>query len=671
MLIAVPGQPALAHANLVSSFPENGASLAFSPEAITLEFSEKLDPGYSTLTLVDPAGRVVVPGPALIGASGLVMRLAVPSLPDGVYSALWNVRSLVDGHITKGVVSFAVGESTPPVSMLLPPGTPEPAAIPPDALEVAIRWLGYLMSALLVGPLAFGALVWAPAIARSEQADPASGEGVTRLIRRTVVVGGIGLLVATLALLIFQTSQVISSAAAPGAWWSIFLQILGGRSGALAGVRALLVGAIIAMSPRLPPPSAETGFAWRALTAFGGLMLVTFSLQSHAAAQQNLPSVILDWVHMAGASVWVGGLLILSACIGLPGLSGYQGQPPLRVLVPRFTVVALASVVVIAVSGVINLFVQAGSLAALFRTVYGYGLVAKVALFAGLVALGAVNMRLLTPRLADAGGAGAFRMFLTSRIELGLMALALLAAGLLTASIPAGQALEEQAKLGYIGHASHDGVDIRFLIAPAEVGSNEFGVDIVDHRPGVANAPAQVLLRFKSLSVNTGETQAETTTEDQARFTVRGAYLSIGGEWQVLVIVRRPGFYDVSEPFRISLPNPPAAIPTPVGTPEPDYPNPVEVNAGSLAQGKVLYEANCIACHGPQGKGDGPVGLTLNPRPADLSIHTEPGVHTDAMLYEWISDGYLNTAMPAFRNALSDEERWSLVNYIRTLYAPP
>ena len=95
--------------------------------------------------------------------------------------------------------------------------------------------------------------------------------------------------------------------------------------------------------------------------------------------------------------------------------------------------------------------------------------------------------------------------------------------------------------------------------------------------------------------------------------------------------------------------------------------NPIPPNADSVARGKALYEANCVPCHGATGKGDGPVGLTLNPRPADLSLHAIPGVHTDAQLYDWIANGFPRSVMPAFSDRLTNEERWHLINYVRTL----
>ena len=95
--------------------------------------------------------------------------------------------------------------------------------------------------------------------------------------------------------------------------------------------------------------------------------------------------------------------------------------------------------------------------------------------------------------------------------------------------------------------------------------------------------------------------------------------------------------------------------------------NPIQANSSSVDAGHTLFVQNCVLCHGAAGKGDGPVGLTLNPRPADLTKHTAPGLHTDGQLYEWITHGYPHSAMPAFGERLSDADRWNLVNYIRTL----
>jgi mono/diheme cytochrome c family protein len=133
----------------------------------------------------------------------------------------------------------------------------------------------------------------------------------------------------------------------------------------------------------------------------------------------------------------------------------------------------------------------------------------------------------------------------------------------------------------------------------------------------------------------------------------------MAGHWQMEVIVRRAGFDDATQVFILpSLSEVPGVV-------EPS--NPVPATADSIAAGQALYQKDCVACHGPLGKGDGPVGKTLFPPPADLTVHAAQGLHTDWQLYEWISNGYPGSQMPAFGDLLTDIQRWDLVNFIRTL----
>jgi mono/diheme cytochrome c family protein len=97
--------------------------------------------------------------------------------------------------------------------------------------------------------------------------------------------------------------------------------------------------------------------------------------------------------------------------------------------------------------------------------------------------------------------------------------------------------------------------------------------------------------------------------------------------------------------------------------------NPVRADAGSLARGQAIYEANCAACHGDEGWGDGPAGANLNPPPAPLA-HTAPML-SDAYLFYRISKGGqfapFNSAMPGWKETLDETGRWDVINYIRSL----
>ena len=94
--------------------------------------------------------------------------------------------------------------------------------------------------------------------------------------------------------------------------------------------------------------------------------------------------------------------------------------------------------------------------------------------------------------------------------------------------------------------------------------------------------------------------------------------------------------------------------------------NPILPDVESIAIGQELFTENCIACHGPEGRGDGPTALSLSPPPADFAAgHT--ATHTDGDLYFWILQGIEETAMPAFGDQFTEEQAWHLVNYVRRL----
>jgi mono/diheme cytochrome c family protein len=92
--------------------------------------------------------------------------------------------------------------------------------------------------------------------------------------------------------------------------------------------------------------------------------------------------------------------------------------------------------------------------------------------------------------------------------------------------------------------------------------------------------------------------------------------------------------------------------------------NPIAANADSIAAGKNVYIKQCLSCHGTAGKGDGPASKDLNPKPHDLGA---PAVvaQTDGALFWKITEG--RKPMPTFDKLTTEEERWHVINYVRTL----
>ena len=83
-------------------------------------------------------------------------------------------------------------------------------------------------------------------------------------------------------------------------------------------------------------------------------------------------------------------------------------------------------------------------------------------------------------------------------------------------------------------------------------------------------------------------------------------------------------------------------------------------------RGRAIYLERCAVCHGPQGRGDGPEAPFLSPRPASL-ISAGTSVKSDAEFLAVIANGKPRTAMPAWKDRLSEEQRREVLAYIRSL----
>lgn len=106
-VLATPA--ALAHAHLTKQNPAANAEVTTSPQALTLNFSEGVEPGFSGATLTGPNKELIKTGKATRNEQDktqLIIPL-VQSLETGKYAVDWHVVS-VDGHKTKGQYSFSV-----------------------------------------------------------------------------------------------------------------------------------------------------------------------------------------------------------------------------------------------------------------------------------------------------------------------------------------------------------------------------------------------------------------------------------------------------------------------------------------------------------------------------------------------------------------------------------
>ena len=702
---------AYAHALLVRSTPAANAVLAQPPVQVEIFFSEPLEGQLSSILVFDSNNLRVDAGDVRVDPSDLTrLTVTLHSITDGVYTVTWKVVSSIDGHQTTGSFPFAVGNANAEAVSAIQQRTS--FRIPFSTL--ISKFLMLVALALLLGNRLFTALVWEPALRahRGRLAKPPVWDQFYRL-------GLIGLLISIGVGMLAQGGQSTGSElAAP--WNPELGRILTEtRLGVIWLARLGLAMLAIWLAGKKESPLRDwSGFAVNLA------LLFTVTLTSHAATEPRplLPS-LADWLHLLGMAFWLGGLVyFFTAVRHLQQLEAGLRTQLTSFLAGRFSVNAILFVGLIGLTGFYSAYLRVGSWNVLITSLYGHTLLIKQVFVAGLLAIAGTNLLVISPQLKRDRLQGIPNTNVVTRFGR-LLIFELIFAGLLLASvsfltyIPPARLASTTSDL--TDSTQVDDLDIGISISPGRIGQNTFVLRLSSNGEHVHSAK-EVLLRFTPQQQNIPPSDLELFSQGDGTYTAKGTYLSIPGTWQVQAIVRREDKFDAYANFNFTLQKPGtanenagniakqtgvlilligllcAALAFAVHTkpalrlgtglplaflmvglavyslarPAPasiDRINPIPPNADSVAAGQALFSINCAPCHGETGKGDGPVGVSLNPRPADLRQHAILGIHTDAQLFEWITNGFPGSRMPAFKSALSDTDRWNLVNFIRTL----
>jgi copper transport protein len=363
---AAAAPPAWAHARIVSTTPGEGAVLASAPPRVTIRFDDTVRVLGGTTVVANSGKRPVTAGRP--SASGRVVTIPLRKLRDGDYTVRWSVLS-DDGHTVDGVFAFAVGAGRAPPSAALSAGGTNLSR------EVISRWFFFAGLLIAVGVGLFIPLAWRPAL----RAAGAVGDE-----RALWPLAFAGFFVAFLG-----ASSLIPHHGAGTTRFGLAYEV-----GGIVAIIGATLSAIALVERRL----------WRGVFVCALALLPIPSIAGHALDRGQWPrplNVAADILHVGAAAVWIGGLLALA--IGLPRaarrLSAEQRVRFTAVLVPRLSAIALGSVAVIAVTGLIRALSELSAVSQLWSSGYGRALVVKTCLLALLVSLGWINRSRLVPRL--------------------------------------------------------------------------------------------------------------------------------------------------------------------------------------------------------------------------------------------------------------------------------
>jgi copper transport protein len=499
---------AAAHSLRSGSEPAAGATLAAPPARVSITFTERPDPGLSSIHVLDATGTDQTTGP--VGADPAdpkTLTVALRPVGGGVFTVTWRTVSSVDGHAAAGSFAFGVGATPAPADA----GSAALEMVPASPVQTAGRVALYVGLILLVG-VSFVALMVA----------------VPAMTSRQIVVAGAILTTA-------GTAGVVAGAVATA---GVGLADLAGSSlGPVAGLRIVTAAAVVLVATIMAAGrGGRPAFGALALAA-AAAMLVDVVAGHAAGGATPAVSVAIQWLHVLAIGIWLGGLAsLLLAVRGAP--SDQTGR-----FARRFSRWAGFGLAVVAVTGILRAIAEIGTFDALLGSDFGRVVVLKGGLLIGLAGLGAIN------RFRNVPAAGralrGLRRVGTGELILGLVVL--LASGVLVDLTPPADAAPPQrvaAPTSLTSAGADFGTSVRatLTIAPGAVGFNRFSFHATDFDTRQPLPADRITLRM-TLPARSDIAPSPLVLDRQpdGSFEATGANLSLAGTWRITALIVRTG----------------------------------------------------------------------------------------------------------------------------------
>jgi copper transport protein len=551
-VLAISGAtPALAHATVAGSDPADSSRLQAVPAKVTMTFSEDISVGAGFLKVVDSKGNTVSSGAATSNGRDVSVAMGT-GLGDGSYIVSYRITS-ADSHPIDGAYAFVVGDGP------LVAATGSVVGGGTDGLVSAVftvaRWISFV-GIVLFGGLAFLVLCWPRG-----RVDP--------LARKLIWYGWWGTTAGAVLGLILQGPYAAGTGLIDLLNLGLLKTTLATTYGRMLCGRLVLLGALAVLTVRIMRAPERTAEKSRArdedLAAICGLgVLATYGGVGHAAAGSTPTLALLsDTTHLAAASVWLGGLVMLAACL-LPR----RRTGELAEALPRFSKLALGCVAALTVTGTYQAWREIWPIPALWSTAYGQILIAKVTGFLLIVAVAyfsrqAVLRRYVRPVVhalsvkEEDGTVGSVatistpeaeavdedrRMIRRLRASVGLELLL----GVVVLALAAVLVSQAPARTSYVKPVDKtvqlaSGGTATVKITPVKVGSNTVSIDVFDTQGKPVDAKA-VTATLALPSQQYGPLAVSIGHAGTGQYSTTGAALTKPGNWELVVRVQMSEF---------------------------------------------------------------------------------------------------------------------------------
>ena len=392
---------ASAHAYLIKTVPAASGVLDTPPRQVALTYDEAVEPRFAIISVTDAAGKQQTTGPVTRSPADpdtLTVPLA-PNRPQGWYLIYWRAIS-VDGHPVQGAFTYAVGPNPGPAPQFPVPSISSTAT----SINLLIaRWAMFLTVMVSIGLFVLRMSIARPLVRRVPDTS------LRAITVAFVIASVLGVIAIPVYLDFAIANDSLRSVFDLGTLVPLYRVTAFGRGyvDMTACFALFCIAAWIALWVDRPYRQlrsiAELASVAGALLA-GAAVLVIPGGAGHAG--QTSPrglSMFLDWLHLVSGSVWLGGLVGL--LVLWHSLAPARRTAGLAVGVPRFSNVALPSVLALLATGTLATIIHMPAVDALWKTGYGVAILVKIGLLSAAVMFAATNRLRAKPGLlaADAG----------------------------------------------------------------------------------------------------------------------------------------------------------------------------------------------------------------------------------------------------------------------------
>jgi copper transport protein len=578
----------LAHAILLRSDPARDAILTSAPSEVRMWFSEDLNPGTSKAVILMANKHLANTSYVVSSSDTKEMDLSIQdALPPGVYLVIWRTQSAEDGHVLSGSLLFKVAN---------PDGTVPNQTISPVAASALLgntssnqfdgtTLLSAIMITLVDLGLVFwvGAQLWQSFVLQpgTNEAEPGFDQQAEQRFQKQFSLPTLFvILLANVGILIGQSLGISNGNLGQAFSLNTLHSLIAvGQFGTYWTMReivvflAILVAVYIILSPQ--PPRLINTLLPSINLLLGLAMLIAVTLSGHAAAVTSTSvvyAILIDWLHLLAASLWIGGIIYLSL-IYLPLLKSHspleRTQSMLSIL-PRYSPLAITGVIIMAITGPFNATFHMSSLDQLFGTAYGRTVLIKSLLVCAMLVISAIHVGLFRPRLAkeykkyvesakqgesadetkqiERSIAGQTRRLNNTLRWEPLLGIAVLLctgllnvfAGTLTPTVVAPsanqQAVSSVKPYNDTFKTSDNVFTVKLTVSPNSFGPNVFTVTALDSS-GKVQSNIGVSIYTTMLDMDMGTDSVNLQPDGKGNFTGNGD-LDMGGNWQLRIQIR-------------------------------------------------------------------------------------------------------------------------------------